>query len=312
MIRTWTLLLAVTLALAPLLQAREYKVFDIVGDSVGAGNNPDYADVKYGWAHMLFGQGGGVFPATRENTIRTLWPSITIHNSARPSSTSFDWAAQDSELFAQVEANQPDLVVFMIGGNDLFDFIDSNVFLWDEFRQNLNTIIDHLRGLPSKPDIIMMNYYDLLDGLSEELPPTARGYRLLSHWSEVGNTIIEEVATAKGCMLIDNYSDFLHRCYGVKVGDSNHIAPAYVDLDLFPEIDIHPNTQGYEAIYENVYEALQQLKQAPTNYTRDDADYNSDGEIDENDVLILRKRIQQKQDSYLELMQFARFWRAGG
>jgi len=63
--------LALIIVATTILPARDFTVFDIVGDSVSAGVNPDYyAPYKnYGWAHILFGEGGGSLPPPVADTI---------------------------------------------------------------------------------------------------------------------------------------------------------------------------------------------------------------------------------------------------
>jgi len=250
---------AVALA-ASQIAAGTPAVFDVVGDSVSMGVNPELT-VDFGWVNMLFGEGGGDLPPPRDESIFDLWPSITAHNSAVSSSTAADWASSESPLLQAVLDHQPDLVVVMIGGNDFIRAqLDGEVTQdeLDAVRADLETIIDQLQALPTSPEIIMADYYDLLDGLSENLPPFFAAFRCLSESVTRGNQVIAEVAAAKGCRFVSIYDDFFHRCYGREFGDTLALDPPYVRLPTL-SFDIHPVTAGHDAIYREVFVALEAI-----------------------------------------------------
>ncbi len=235
---------------------KEYGVFDVVGDSISAGVNPETGGLN-GWIQMLFGEGG----TTR--TLDSLWPDIEKNNSAVSSSEASDWAGAGYAPMQQVLDHEPDLAVVFIGGNDMLAYCADGDVSPQEFaayRANLTTILTKLRSLPSDPDIVLVNYYDLFDGYSEALPSLFSAFRPLSAAAVEGNRIIREVAEEMECHLVDGvYDAFLHHCYGESFGDTDHEQPDYVRLPLW-SFDIHPNTAGHAEILRLVFQKLQALK----------------------------------------------------
>jgi lysophospholipase L1-like esterase len=257
-----------TVMICSLCQARDYSVIDIVGDSVSDGINPDfYLQLqKYGWAHMLYGQPGPVDPPS-EFAITNLWPEITKHNSAVSGSTAAEWADTNSPpaYLATVLANHPDLVVIMIGGNDFLAYVEDGSFSYQEMQEyetNLNRIIGILRNNTPVPEIVMVDYYDLADGLSPQLPPAYANYRPMSSAVVAGNQLLRDIAASNGCFFVDIYDDFMHHCYGTELGDTNHLSPDYVRTPL-ALLDIHPVTPGHQKICELVYRQFEVLKDIP-------------------------------------------------
>ncbi len=241
-----------------------YNKFDVVGDSISANANPQHAG--FGWVKMLLGYGfnnGTTNIPPKDNTIYSLWPSITATNHAISGSKAGDWATDGYYGMNNVTSGLPDLVVVYIGGNDLLAYSASGGFSneeLEEYRTNLIKIIDILRTNDVIPDIVLVNYYDLFDGYSYNLAsygnPFLYPYTNLSQDTALGNQVIEEVATEKNCYLVDFvYSDFMHHCYGEELGDSSHLDPDYVRTPI-SSLDIHPNTAGHTKIYERVYERL--------------------------------------------------------
>jgi predicted amidohydrolase len=228
----------------PCVANAQPTIFDIVGDSVSAGTNPELT-VDHGWVDMLFGEGGGSLPPPKPETIFTLWPSIEVHNSAVSGSTAAQWAAPGSALLQTVLDHQPDLVVVMIGGND--------------FR----AIVDQLQALPSQPDIILADYYDLFDGLSVNLPFPFTVYQGLSAGVIVGNQVIHDVGAEKGSPVVSIHDDFFHHCYGREFGDTEALDPPYVLLPIF-NFNIHPVTAGHSAIYDEVFAELERVATGPS------------------------------------------------
>ncbi len=241
--------------------SKKYSRFDVVGDSISANANPQHS--WFGWVKMMFGDGytdGNTNIPPKSNTIYSLWPSITAANHAISGSKASDWASDGFGGMNNVTNLLPDLVVVYIGGNDLLSHSASpdgfsNEDL-EEYRTNLIKIIDVLRTNEVVPDIILVNYYDLFDGYSENLTFPYSSYTNLSEGTISGNNIIEEVATEKKCYLVDFvYSDFMHHSYGETFGDTGHLLPNYVQTPI-TSFDIHPNTAGHTKIYERVYERL--------------------------------------------------------
>ncbi len=246
------------------LWAKEYAVFDVVGDSVSAGVNPDYYVPynRYGWVHILFGQGGGSFPAPVAETINSLWPGIVQNNSAVIGSKASDWAASASAYMTTVLNHHPDLVVVMIGGNDFIAFgADGQITAAEiaAYRANLETILDRLQAATPRPEILVVGYYDLADGYSANLPALLASYRGLSPAAIQGNEVIRQVAEQKGAHWISIYDAFFHHAYGESLGDAAHQLPEYFRIPI-ASFDIHPITVGHRVIYSLVYQKLLELK----------------------------------------------------
>lgn len=249
---------------------RDYAVVDIVGDSISDGYNPDYgvAGATTGWVHMLYGQADWTnAPGTA--TITNIWPDITFHNSSQAGSRASEWADDVNGWLSGVVAHDPDLVVIYLGGNDLIQDYGSGGFSTieqEQYRADLYAIIDSLRTNGAQPDIVMPDYYDLLDGQSTTLPPPYDQYADAAEAVATCNEVIRSVAAEKGCFAIDGiHAAFLYHCYGSDVvPKSKHLSPDYVDRPLATSFDIHPVTAGHGAIYELVYEVLRELKSIPT------------------------------------------------
>ena len=260
----------VTLTCVPLIAAwilgaswaygREFAVLGVVGDSISWGWNPDVPG-QSGWVQMLFGSFG------TEKTINALWPAIAKHNGAVSGSTAEEWAGADYAPMKELLAHYPDLVVVYIGGNDLLAQLADGDFSQaekDAYRDNLRAIVTRLRGNAPRPEIVLVNYYDLFDGCSANLPLLLSPYRGLSQATVEGNEIIAEVAKEKNCRPVSGiYGDFMHHCYGAELGDTDHQDPPFMRMPL-TRFDIHPVTAGHKAIYGNVFRMLESLKSERT------------------------------------------------
>lgn len=236
--------------------AKDYQKLDIVGDSISHGVNPAVGD-NSGWAQMMTGEYGS------EATVYQIWPGISVNNQAVSGSRASDWAGSGYAPMLSVIAHKPDLAVVYIGGNDLLAYaIDGQLTETEKtaFRTNLRTIINTLQAITPPPDIIMVNYYDLFDGYSANLPLLFSSYRIASEGIIAGNQIIKDVADEKGCFLIDNiYSLFMHHAYGGELGDTGHISPDYVRTPII-NFDIHPVTAGHRVIYQQIYNKFLEFK----------------------------------------------------
>lgn len=233
---------------------------DVVGDSISQGLNPELG--TFGWVNMLFGESVGSFPA-KTNTLASLWPGITMNNSSVSGSTASEWAADKDGWLSNIKARHPDLVLVLIGGNDLSTYIedgDLSVADLNDFRMNLTTIVTNLADNTPVPDIVLLNYYDLFDGYSSNLVGQLEVHRNLSDATLHSNQIIREVAASNACHLVDEiYDAFIHHCYGAELGDSNHQLPDYMSTPL-ANFDVHPITAGHSQIHDRVYAQLEYLK----------------------------------------------------
>ncbi|MGD9872792.1 MAG: SGNH/GDSL hydrolase family protein [Kiritimatiellia bacterium] len=246
----------------PAADGRDYLVFDVVGDSISAGVNPECG--TYGWVHMLFGQ-TNCGQALNSQTLTNLWPGITAYNSAVSGSTARQWAWAAPSYLQTVSNHHPDLVVVFIGGNDGLGYACDGFYSpqeQGEFRTNLTLILQKLHSFCPAPEIIVANYYDLFDGFSSSLPPLYAAYTNLSAAVREGNRMIEEIAFSNGCFHVDVHSEFMHHCYGAELGDTNHLSPAYVRTPL-SAFDIHPVTAGHNTIRELIFERLTELHRIP-------------------------------------------------
>ncbi len=247
-------------------EGRDFHVFDVVGDSISYGINPE--EGTYGWVQMIMGEGGGTYPPAQSTTLYSLWPSITAYNTAASGSRASDWAANNYSLLSTVMGHHPDLVVVMIGGNDFIAYsADGNVTTaeYQEYQENLNIILDTLKTLSPQPVILLVNYHDLFDGYSQSLPLTGYAYRKMSETVVNGNQIIGDAAALKDCIPVDIYQPFFHHCYGGSLGDTQHFLPDYVKTPL-TDFDIHPSTAGHRVIYQTVFQALKNLQATPVTH----------------------------------------------
>lgn len=240
---------------------KDYAVFDVVGDSVSEGINPEYpAQTNRGWVAMLFGTLGS------HTTLDTLWPGIVKHNSAVSGSRASQWAEPAYAPMQTVLDHHPDLVIVFIGGNDAIAYAADGAVTPAELqslRDNLTAIVDRLQANTPPPDIVVVNYYDLFDGFSANLTAPYTAFQFISQATSDGNDIIRQVAEEQGCFLVDTIDDvFLRHAYGNACGDSGHLSPEFMATPFPTSFDIHPVTAGHEAIYTEIFQKLQSMKNA--------------------------------------------------
>lgn len=254
--------------LASAVRAREYRIVDVVGDSISAGYNPDYSRTMAttGWVHFLYGQAAWT-NASGSGTITNLWPGIQMYNSARSGSKAWEWAADANGWLSGVLNHQPDLVFVYIGGNDLISYYTSEGTFTEarqaEYRANLTAIVNALQSNQPPAEIVLLEYYDLFDGYSSNLSFPYTAYTNGSEAMVELNQIIRDVASGKGCHLAAGvYDAFMHHCYGEGLGDTGHVMPDYVLMPI-ANFDIHPVTAGHDAIYDVAWQELIELKDIP-------------------------------------------------
>lgn len=232
-----------------------FQRVNIVGDSISAGINPQESG-SYGWVQMLYGKVG-----TYES-IDSIFPGIEKYNHAISGSKASDWAVPSYTGMANLVDSQPDLVFVLIGGNDFLAYIADGEFSQTEQNQlydDIKDILLILKNLPSEPAIILINYYDLFDGVSHNLPSAFQPFRVFSEEVITGNQILEDAASEQGVYYIDTiYSRFMGHCYGREFGADESYEPPYVALPAIPNFDIHPVTAGHEALYEEVFHFLEE------------------------------------------------------
>lgn len=240
--------------------AKEYRSFDVIGDSISAGVNP--GSPGFGWVNMLFGESSGSFPA-RTNTIDTLWPGIQKTNSAVSGSTAADWAADWGGRLSEVKNRRSDLIVIFIGGNDFLSnltdgFVSPSEL--EQYRKDLTSIITNLQDNIPVPDLVISSYYDLFDGLSTNL---SAGHLINTNASSAtvnGNQVIREIALSNNCWFVSGiHPAFLHHGYGEEIGDTQHLLPDFLHTPL-TNFNVHPVTAGHNAICNEIYHQLEYLK----------------------------------------------------
>ena len=240
---------------------REYRVFDVVGDSISAGYNPEHP--SYGWVDMLFGESLSGEQA-KSNTIQRLWPDIDYYNSSISGSRASGWANDKDGSLSAVKSRHPDLVVVFVGGNDMLDYLDDGLLSQvelDQYRHDLTSIITNLLDNQPVPDIVLSTYYDMFDGYSENLAGPLTTYTNVSAATIAGNQVIREVGMATGCYVVDGvHEEFLHHAYGSELGDEEYEPIAYMERPL-AAFDIHPVTAGHSELHDLIFEKLEYLKQ---------------------------------------------------
>jgi lysophospholipase L1-like esterase len=248
----------------------------VLGDSISAGCNPElstysegYAE-KYGWAQMITGETHeGIDPVNK--TIYDINENITWENFAitgskasewnADSSTNTTWKAWDNE-FQNLLDMDSDLVIIYIGANDIMGYIeDGNVseVEWNALRFDIEGIIDQIKLEKTETKILLVGYYDLFDGLSQNLSGTAYSfYASLSSVTQAGNVLLADIATEKGIEYLSVEESFMHHCYGRFLGDTEAIDPAYITNSLL-SFDIHPVIEGHNNLYSLIIDKLETM-----------------------------------------------------
>lgn len=242
------------------------KKVAFIGDSVSWGINPDFGTMsfaRYGWVQMITGNTTSSPTAPMPNNLSTLWPGVIWKDLSLPGNT-IRYFKDDARL-KDVFDYAPDLVFFMLGGNDVLNYLRDGVFNATEKEQlkdNVDSILSKLRAKLPDAKIVVLNYYDLFDTYSDQI--TQRDlleYRNLSSATSDSNAMMKDAANRHDCEYIDIHTPFMHHCYGRYLGDGGMLDPAYVKTPL-QGFNIHPNTKGHEAIYETVYASLAEMKAA--------------------------------------------------
>jgi lysophospholipase L1-like esterase len=210
---------------------------------------------------MLTGNASASPAPTKPENLSALWPGVTWADFSLPGNT-IRYYKEDARLKAVFDY-APDLVFFMLGGNDLLNYLRDGVLNATEKAQltdNVDYILSKIRSNLPDAKIVVLNYYDLFDTYSDQI--TQRDlleYRNLSTATSESNDMMKDTANRYGCYYIDIHTPFMHHCYGRYMGDTGMLDPPFVKTPL-AGFNIHPNTKGYERIYETVYTELAQLK----------------------------------------------------
>ncbi len=246
----------------------------VLGDSISEGCNPDistyderYAE-KYGWAQMIVGETyEGIDPVSK--TIYDINENIDWDNFAITGSKASEWNADtssntiwkvwDNEFQKVLDANA-DLVIVYIGANDIRDYMEDGSVSegeWSALRFDIEGIIDQIQAENVETNILMIGYYDVFDGLSQNLEETAYSfYTGFSSVTQEGNALLEEIATTKGVEYLSIEDEFMHHCYGKFLGDPMVEDPLYVTDNLM-NFDVHPATEGHKQLYNTILNKLE-------------------------------------------------------
>lgn len=245
----------------------KYRIAVISG-SISEGFNPDYSKTTatYGWVQMITGNGGNGYPEPKTNNIYSLYENVELKNFSEHGITAGEWN-NSTKLDAVYEFN-PNIIIVYLGANDFFGALSSEGVFSEadknKLEKNLSDIIEKLRLKFPTVEIIMPNYFDLMDGLSKKIDPNgaAKKFQNISEYiSNINENIIKKIAVNNNCIYIDINSKFYGHCYGRFFNSGFVENSSYVYTINFPaEFDIHPNTKGHEVIYEEVYNILKNIK----------------------------------------------------
>ncbi len=137
-------------------------------------------------------------------------------------STASDWQGH----LSAVKNRNPDLVIILIGGNDLLGSIQDGFISLsdiDQYYTNLTGIVTNLQNNIPIPDIVMMTYFDPFDGFSANLAGSLDYLTNATPTTPAANQVIRNVAIEQNCYLIEGTrSTFLHHGYGGELGDAQH------------------------------------------------------------------------------------------
>jgi len=240
------------------------KKVAFIGDSVSWGINPDLGPMsfaRYGWVQMITGNATSSPAPPKAQNLTTLWPGVVWKDFSLPGNT-IRYYKEDARM-REVFDYAPDLVLFLLGGNDVLNYLRDGALNDTEeaqLKENVENILSKIRYDLPDAKVVVLNYYDLFDGLSDKI--TQRDileYRNLSSVTSGSNAMLKNGAKMQDCEYIDIYAHFMHHCYGRYLGDGQIQDPPLVKLPL-ANFNIHPNTDGYEMIYETVYYELTRLK----------------------------------------------------
>lgn len=229
----------------------------VVGDSISAGINSELSIQRptVGWVQM-FTEQAGERNLAHDFAFKSLFGAdAQLLNLARPGSKFSDWLKQ--ELFQTIVTAQPDFLIVMLGGNDLWAQIQDGV--WSEAEQNrleglMNQFFERLgRDLPQVKGLVI-GYYDLFDGQSSLLPQNLSHLRGLSEWTIRANNLLKKQSEQRGWSFLDIREKFLGHGYARHLGQQG-LEPPYFRMPL-SQFDIHPNTAGHQAIAEEVSQVL--------------------------------------------------------
>ena len=227
----------------------------VIGDSLSDGVNPETAPRKLGWVQLL-DKGG-----EKHAALRALWPRTELRNYSISGSTAGQW---NSEAYlAKAIGGKPHVAVVYLGANAVLHAIHGRGFTGATLlalSNDISGILTRLKAGVPGVRLVLIEHYDLFDGQSARLAdnPAFRKYAGMSDIVRRGNALLAGIAAAQGALLVPLAGPFRHHAYGAGPGGLA-LLPSYFrrPLSLF---DIHPVTEGYRALADQVLAALRRLQ----------------------------------------------------
>ncbi len=156
-----------------------------------------------------------------------------VLNYGRNGNTSGEYLEFLRENTALLSEEFPDFILIQLGTNDLREDLDFTTTA--QFRKNMEEIVNIFRGFKTRsgktPQCLLATIPPIPEG--SPFPFTEESIRRVR---EEINPAIQQIADAKGLVLVDNYRIFVDQPL------------------LLPEV--HPSREGYRQIAQNWYNSL--------------------------------------------------------
>jgi len=142
-------------------------------------------------------------------------------------------------LESELEPRNPSLVIFAIGMNDSI-YVGSrkeNLILTEEYKSNLEEIIDHIRKISSIKDVLFIGLTNIEQSKVDPMPWSKGESCKLEMVKEYGN-ILKEFCFRKNINYLDVF-DILGK------------------KDLYD--GMHPNTRGHKKLFKRIYPEVDRI-----------------------------------------------------
>jgi lysophospholipase L1-like esterase len=175
-------------------------------------------------------------------------PQVTIINAGINGHNTADLLFR---LDADVTSHQPDLVIMMVGTNDMLN--DKNVLSDEMYESNYQQLITQIK---KHARLVLMTIPPINEGYILERVKTSVSGKL----GPVGkvnsaNTIIKKLAVNNECYLID-INHILTACGGSGI-EASSLFMNVANADI--NDGVHPTVNGYKVIGTAVYQALHNI-----------------------------------------------------
>ena len=210
-------------------------VVAVVGDSTASGDFPDQDPPR------VFGWGDALMPFANSET-RVLMASSEPGLSTK----TFFSSPRPSEILAQIE---PEMVLIQLGQSDEFSpLVELQATTIEEYRANLNRIIDLVRGWDGAPILVTLLPFRPDGRWAEAWPTNGRPISEEDRARQAGRSeAVRELAIERGAYLID-----LHQI----VGDF-YLSLSSGELENLTAYDAHHlSEKGAKAVADFVIRAL--------------------------------------------------------